>query len=972
MSENLFDEKNCYKPYDWIEDKDEIRVWAIRRDGIRSLLRIKDFPYSIILEFPSNYTKEKAIWFLDKILRSSYETFSIKNKIFYRRKKLYYYSEKHVSFLSLQFENKEEALKFKYKYDEIDLDSDSPSLSFVRLHIHEYDFSWYRKLWSKINLKPSQWFYCEHKKETEKISVLDEEYEISYKDIKPISFEESKYWKINFKVLSFDIECYSSEENKMPEANNFKDVVFLISLFFEHDEEKIIHLLVHEMSENEEVRNKFLNRISAFESKIPIRINFFKEEIDLLEFFLKLINDYDPEIISGYNITGFDFAYIDYRIQLRTKDCWNCSRLKDKRKDLLKTISWSSSAFGDVNISYPKLEGRIVIDMISFFKRFNPNFEFFNLKYVSKKLLSIEKIDLSPKELFVSYRIYRDAVKNNSLTEDEIKLYLKLIEYNIRDSVLVSNLLEKSNAIILLSEMSNILEVNIEDILIYGQQRKYLSQLYNRAKEEKVILNKIKTTPKEFKGAIVFDAKPGVYDNVICLDFASLYPSIVISYNICYTTLHNPDKKLKEEDKEKFNEIDIDGEKLYFLKSEYGEGLIPSLMRKLIMERRRINKEVAEIKKKYTSDNMPPEIKFNCNILEARAQSMKISANSIYGSLGAKDAKFPFFEGAMSVTAIGRQSFMKVSRELKERFEARQVYGDTDSVMVQIPFLFSSDQCHYWGRKLAEYINGIEPGNKDVDGNIYPEGRKALFPPPMSIEFEKAMKMILVTKKKYAYFLIDKDGTYKKDKENKEILLTKGTIIVRRDNCIFFKNLYRELIYLILRGSTFKETFSYFVSAIKDLFSGKIEPKLLCKVNEVKSDKRYKSDSAFMKQFKKKVKDSGGSELTIGERIEIIYLKVEGGKRTIEKAKLLKDFNPEEDEIDYEYYLDHLGRTQFEQLLLSAYSNDLNKYSSLEIKAGKRRNSIIFSEEPIKFISESIKLYGKEWYKILEQQILLS
>lgn len=961
MSENLeFSENSYFKAYDWINHENEIRAWCIKKDNNRALLRIKDFYYPLYVECSFTDSKSRALEYLErKFGIYSWDSLGIKEKRFILRKQLYGFNNILVPYLVLYFENYKAALEFSKK-------------NFARaLKIHESEFSWSRKLWSRINLKPSQWFFCRNLEaipDEEKISNLQEEYFVSYKDIEPISFEKTLDWKVDFRILTFDIECYSSDEKKMPDPLNLGDEIFLISFLFEEASKKKIILLALEKKENQELRS----RISKdFEN---VEIYFFAKERALVKGFQDIISKYDPDILSGYNITNFDFDFLNFRMDVRMQP-WNSSRLKQTPENCFKQITWESSAFGEMRISYPRLEGRIVIDMLTFFKRNYNNLEFYNLKYVSKKFLQIEKIDLSPIEMFQNYRSFRDG----QLSEQEIKQYEKIIEYNIRDSELVSELISKTNCIIVLTEMSNILQVNLEEILIYGQQRKFLSQLYNKAKEEKIVLNKVFCIQEDFKGASVFEAKPGIYENVICFDFASLYPSIVMAYNICYTTFRGRDLE-PEENPENFHEIQVETKediiKLYFVKASIKEGLIPSLMRNLVSERKKLKLEIAKLKSLIGTleEDQRTSLLRNCITLDAREQSLKISANSIYGSLGSKDSKFPFFEGAMAITAIGRLSFKEVAKQLEDNFQAKQVYGDTDSVMVQLPFLTSPKDCNYWGRKLAEFINGLEPGSKDCDGNLCLQGKPSLFPKPMCIEFEKAMKMILFTKKRYAAFFIEKDGSFKMDSsKHKEFLLCKGIMTVRRDNCRFLKELYSELIYLILRGENFENIFLKILIAFKDLYDGKVPIELLAKVQEVKSEKNYKSKTAFMVKFKEKIKQQGYDELLVGERIQFVFIKLSKSQEEkkascAEKARLLEHFNRLEDEIDYDYYVENLAKKQFEQLLLSAYSRELEEYQSLSLKPKNKKNPIVFSKEPIGYFL-ALKKLDKGWFELLKTQL---
>src|SRR5205085_7529764 len=136
------------------------------------------------------------------------------------------------------------------------------------------------------------------------------------------------------------------------------------------------------------------------------------------------------------------------------------------------------------------------------------------------------------------------------------------------------------------------------------------------------------------------------------------------------------------------------------------------------------------------------ECNLEIDVLDKRQLALKVSANSFFGFLGVHDGGLmPLIEAAMAITATGRRLITEVRVYIEKNYGGVQVAGDTDSVMMHLPFLKDNKDCDYWGNRLAQEITGIKAGTKDCDGKVWPEGRPGLFPAPLGMEFEKAMRL---------------------------------------------------------------------------------------------------------------------------------------------------------------------------------------------------------------------------------------
>ncbi|KNC83791.1 hypothetical protein SARC_03967 [Sphaeroforma arctica JP610] len=178
----------------------------------------------------------------------------------------------------------------------------------------------------------------------------------------------------------------------------------------------------------------------------------------------------------------------------------------------------------------------------------------------------------------------------------------------------------------------------------------------------------------KYEGACVLEPVPGLYYNVLQYDFDSLYPSVLMAYNICYSTYLSteppPNMVPQMYHTVKWTSKGGDENIHHFLKEP--EGIVPKLLRDLLGVRKAV-KKILKSTELYT---------VQYNVLDKRQQALKVCANSIYGVLGVqKHGMLPLNEGASSCTALGRMS-LGIAVAKFEELGATVVYGDTDSCYV--------------------------------------------------------------------------------------------------------------------------------------------------------------------------------------------------------------------------------------------------------------------------------------------------
>jgi DNA polymerase elongation subunit (family B) len=276
----------------------------------------------------------------------------------------------------------------------------------------------------------------------------------------------------------------------------------------------------------------------------------------------------------------------------------------------------------------------------------------------------------------------------------------KVVDYCVVDSDLVLDIFEKIHCWIALIEMANVMGVTPVELFTRGQQLRVLSQVYDEASTDNIVIDE-RTFPKtKYTGGFVYEPNPGLYHNIPILDFKSLYPTVMIANNICPRTFVPPemmdkipdemcnviewDEEVEQDDNDDMETADKDNDtddnnndsaekvktihyRFKFIKQEHMVGILPRLLIRLINER----DEVRRIQKKYEKGSI------EWIVLERRQLALKVSCNSMYGALGAqKGGKIPLPDAAACVTAKSREAIKLVNSYLISK-GYKIVYGDS-------------------------------------------------------------------------------------------------------------------------------------------------------------------------------------------------------------------------------------------------------------------------------------------------------
>jgi DNA polymerase elongation subunit (family B) len=834
-------EKSIMFPYSWhIDEKEEnitaIRVYGLNRKNENVCLRIDDFTPFVYLELPTIlWTNTSETRLINKINSMLGEKKPLYSKIFYK-KRLYYAhidsktkKRKKFPYLKLSFSTHLDIKNLYYKLrNSVVIDRVS-----YKLKIHEQDASSILQLTSTRKISTADWieFTGKRIKDNNKITLCQNEFVVKSKNMDP---NKTHIAKASPLIMGFDIEVNSTNPSAMPNHEKPGDKIFQISC------------VLFRQGNNEEKMEKFLLSLGEPDPASvgnDTEIYMYETEHDLLLGYTEFIKDNNPNIIVGYNILNFDIPYMIDRSKMNYCNHEFSKQGFDRYGTATeKTIKWSSSAYGNQTFQFLDAEGRLYVDLLPLVKR-DYKMNNYKLKTISTFFLGDTKDDLSVKGIFKCYRL---GIKNNEGVYDKkAKKAMGVVgKYCVQDSALVIRLFNKLQTWIGLCEMAKTCNVPIFYLYTQGQQIKVYSQIYLYCMHNNYVVEKdgyVAEENERLVGATVFEPIAGVYDIVLPFDFSSLYPTTIIAYNIDYSTLVI-DPSVPDEDCNVMKWQDCNGcehdkkprnkkpkhiicQKRYFRFLKEPKGVMPTVLENLLGARKHTKNQIKVInkilefkkidEKEYIlvkelipdvldmlekevdiPESVITELKKLIDVLDKRQEAFKVSANSMYGSMGVTRGYLPFMPGAICTCAMGRKNIDIVSKIIPEKYGGQLIYGDTDSNYIIFPKLKTASE--NWDH--AVYVA------KEVT---------KLFPHPINLEFENVIywRFFILTKKRYMYKKCLRDGIVDQK------IGKKGVLLARRDNSEFIRNIYETFIMMVFNKSTRQEITYYITDVIHRLCS---------------------------------------------------------------------------------------------------------------------------------------------------------
>ena len=647
-------------------------------------------------------------------------------------------------------------------------------------------------------------------------------------------------------------------------------------------------------------------------------VAYYETEKEVLIKWKELMNNLNSDIISGYNIFGFDMEYIWQRAtELNIMEDFSIGfgRLITRKASLVE-LKLSSSALGDNILRYIDFDGTVLIDLLKVMQR-DQKLDSYKLDNVASIFLGDNKNDLKPQEIF-------DKFKGNS--EDRCVI----AKYCIQDCCLVNRLIHKLKILENNIGMGNVCLVPLNFLFRRGQGIKIFSLIAKECMEREYLIPTIKSYRDNieeidtgYEGAVVLEPKEGIYLNepIVVFDYGSLYPSSMISCNLSHDCYLMDEKYRVEDPNIEYKTISYDlyegvgdkkkktGEKdCVFVQYKDGrKGIIADVLDMLLKQRKNtrkkieyqtittINDETLECKiysgicsdrgDHYEVYNIDANSKiivlkenvksikesyniFEQDVLDALQLAYKVTANSLYGQIGARTSSIYLKEIAACTTATGRNMIMLAKDFVERNYAAEVIYGDTDSIFCKFPLVDKEGNAVY-GKDALQFAIDI---GKDVEKHInVPD----IMPNPQKLNYEKCLyPFILFSKKRYVGNLYETDTTKYKQK-------SMGIVLKRRDNAQIVKKIYGGVINIILEKQDLEGSIEFLQEELSDLVEGKTSIKDLVITKSLRATYKDPTKIAHKVLADRIGARDPGNRPVVNERIPFVYIKTDSNSGSV-------------------------------------------------------------------------------------------
>ncbi|MGA1563953.1 MAG: DNA polymerase domain-containing protein [Pontimonas sp.] len=491
-------------------------------------------------------------------------------------------------------------------------------------------------------------------------------------------------------ICSWDIEAYSGSGN-FPDSSKPSDKVITIGAVYT------------KMGETEPTRRS-VHVLGTCHDIPGVDVTTYDDERDLIEGFMRETVSQRTDFLLGWNTYGFDHSYldgraaclIDYETGKSSIDMTLWGKTNDPEAGRLVEKKLASSAYGDNTYHYHHTPGMISVDALQIFRK-ETKHDSYTLDNISKHYLDVSKIDLKPWEMFEKFR------------EEDPQGRTDIAAYCVRDCELPIKLVHKMNMLNGLIEFSKVTSIPIEWLLLRGQQIRVYSLIAKAARAKDFLIPDMHGSGDDtggFTGAVVLDPLTGGYteDVVSVMDFASLYPSIIMAHRMCGSTLVT-DQQYAFVPGIDYYEVEASpGMKVRFAQTE--DNVIPGLLY-----------ELKALRKQAKRDMALAEDDFTRGLMNSRQLAYKLVMNSLYGALGSNHGLLCGLKKiSMSVTATGRWMINETKR-LVETLNpgSKVVYGDSVAEWTPITIRFHGQIDIVTFKDLASRVTWHPRGDgKDV------------------------------------------------------------------------------------------------------------------------------------------------------------------------------------------------------------------------------------------------------------------
>lgn len=603
-------------------------------------------------------------------------------------------------------------------------------------------------------------------------------------------------------------------------------------------------------------------------------------ELDLINRMVDIVRGYDPDILTGYEVHNGSWGYMIERA--RCKYDYNlCDELSRMKSQSHGRFGKEDDRWGFNHTSTIRVTGRHMINVWRAMRG-----ELNLLQYTMENVVFQLCHRRIPHYSFQDLTFWYKNGKPKDLA--------KVVDYYVSRVQLDLEILEQNELIPRTSEQARLLGVDFFSVFSRGSQFKVESLMFRIAKPESFLLPSPNRKQVGQQNALeclplVMEPQSAFYNSpLLVLDFQSLYPSVMIAYNYCYSTFLGRVVSWRGQNKMGFTDYDREPRLLELLKDHINiapNGIMyakPNIRKSLLAK---MLGEILETRVMVKSGmKVDRDDKTLQRLLNNRQLALKLIANVTYGYTSASfSGRMPCSEIADSIVQTGRETLERAIALIHsvERWGAEVVYGDTDSLFVYLKGR-TKDEAFDIGREIAKTITDMNPR-------------------PVKLKFEKVyFPCVLLAKKRYVGFKYEN-----KDQGTPEFD-AKGIETVRRDGTPAEQKIEEKALKILFRSADLSQVKSYFQRQCMKIMKGKVSIQDFCFAKEVKlgtySEKGLPPPGALIST--RRMLEDPRAEPQYGERVPYVVITGAPGARLIDRCVapdvLLHNDN---NELDAEYYI---------------------------------------------------------------------
>lgn len=603
-------------------------------------------------------------------------------------------------------------------------------------------------------------------------------------------------------------------------------------------------------------------------------------ELDLINRMVDIVRGYDPDILTGYEVHGGSWGYVIERA--RCKYDYNlCDEFSRMKSPSHGRFANEDDRWGFNHTSTVRVTGRHTINIWRTMKG-----ELNLLQYTMENVVFQLCHRRIPHYSFQDLTSWYTSGNPNDLA--------KVVDYYLSRVQLDLEILEQNELVPRTSEQARLLGVDFFSVFARGSQFKVESLMFRIAKPESFILPSPSRKQVGQQNALeclplVMEPQSAFYNSpLLVLDFQSLYPSVMIAYNYCYSTFLGTVVGRRGQNKMGFtdypreprllelfhNQINVAPNGMMYAKPEIRRSLLAKMLGEILETR-------VMVKSGMKVDQDDKNLQ---RLLNNRQLALKLIANVTYGYTSASfSGRMPCSEIADSIVQTGRETLERAIALIHsvDRWGAEVVYGDTDSLFVYLKGR-TKDEAFDIGQEIAKTITDTNPS-------------------PVKLKFEKVyLPCVLLAKKRYVGFKFESKNQTVPDFD------AKGIETVRRDGTPAEQKIEEKALKILFRSADLSRVKNYFQQQCRKIMKGTVSIQDFCFAKEVKlgtySDKGLPPPGALIST--KRMLEDPRAEPQYGERVPYVVVSGAPGARLIDRCiapdtLLHHDYH----ELDAEYYI---------------------------------------------------------------------